>query len=159
MPELRRQNEPPKPGPDVEVIRCEGKAGVRVQIVSDSIWGVWTHWDGHRSRECTGEGQECQGHANGWPTRWKGYLYVWCATRKSFCFVELTPAAATEIIRQQGTIPSLRGYLLRLDRTGSSIRCKVAVELTASPAGGCSLPKAISPEPVLRKLWGWREGA
>jgi len=157
--ELRRQDAPPKPGPDILVIRCEGKAKLCVQVVSEAIWGCWTHWDGRRSRECTGEDSTCTGHSNNWPTRWKGYLYVWCPIRKAFCFLELTPAAATEVERQKINEASLRGCFLRLDRAGQSIRSKILVELSYPNLREVNLPIAMNPEPVLRKLWGWRDGA
>lgn len=155
--QLRRQDKPPKPGPEVEVIRCEGGAGVRVQVVSDSIWGVWTHWDGHRSRECTGEDDNCIGHRSKWATRWKGYLHVWCPFRKAFCFLEITPMAAAEILRLLGGSPSMRGMHLRLDRVGGNKRAKIAVELTKGLGDVTILPEPLSPESVLRKLWGWKE--
>ena len=154
---LRRQDQPPKPGPEVEVIRVEKGPGVAVQVCSRAIWGVWTHWDGRRSRECTSEGPLCYGHQQGWPTRWKGYLYVWCPHRKQFCFLECTPNMAGEIIRLQGGIESLRGLLLRASRHGGSIRAKVNVELVQPAGGAGTLPEEISPEPILRKLWGWEE--
>jgi len=154
---LRRQDVPPRPGPEVEVIRVEKGPGVAVQIVSKKIWGVWTHWDGRRSRECTGEGLLCVGHSNNWPQRWKGYLHVWCPHRKQFCFLECTPAMAGEIIRLCGSDGNLRGMLLRASRHGNSIRAKVNVELTSSHNGGATLPEEQSPETVLRKLWGWEE--
>lgn len=156
---LRRQDAPPLPGPLHEVIRCEAGPGVRCQILSKTVWGCWTHWDGMRSRECTGEGSECFGHASGWPPRWKGYLSVWCGIRKSIVILELTPASAGEILRQAGPGTSLRGLLLRLDRHGSSIRAKIAVELTASVCDLSNLPEALEPEPVLRRLWGWKTTA
>lgn len=154
--QLRRQDVPPRPGPEIEVIRVEAGPGVRCQILSPAVWGVWTHWDGARSRECTGDDASCVGHEKGWPTRWKGYLYVWSSAHKSNVFLELTPGAAAEIIRQHGDGSSLRGLLLRLDRHGTSIRAKVSVELTPCVAGVETLPPDLSPEPILRKLWGWR---
>ena len=153
---LRRQDKPPKPGPEVSVIRCEGGSGVRVQIISDTIWGVWTHWDGHRSRECTAEDESCIGHKSKWATRWKGYLHVWCPFRKEYCFLELTPASAGEILRLNGSNPSLRGKLLRLDRVNGNKRAKIAVELTSGVSNVGELPVPQSPEPVLRRLWGWK---
>lgn len=153
---LRRQDEPPRPGPTHEVIRCEAGVGVRCQILSKTIWGCWTHWDGQRSRECTGEGTDCYGHTSGWPQRWKGYLCVWCGIRRSIIFLELTPASGTEILRQAGHGNSLRGLLLRLDRHGRSIRAKISVELTPCVGDGSDLPEALEPEPVLRRLWGWK---
>ena len=153
---LRRQDVPPQPGPPCEVIRCGPGPGIRCQILSNAVWGCWTHWDGHRSRECLGEASDCAGHANGWPTRWKGYVSVWCAMRRTVVLLELTPASAGEIIRQAGCDKSLRGLLLRLDRHGSSIRAKIAVELSVSVADIANLPAAMDPEPILRRLWGWK---
>jgi len=152
---LRRQDDPPKAGPEVEVIRVAPGAGVRGQIISDSIWGCWTHWDGRRSRECTGDVNECEGHRAGWSQRWKGYLYIYCATRRECVFLELTPGAAEELLRQNGAPSGMRGRLLRLDRHGKSIRGKIVVELTEGLNGINNLPPERSPETILRTLWGW----
>jgi len=152
---LRRQDDPPKAGPETEVIRVTPGAGVRGQIISDGIWGCWTHWDGRRSRECTGDLSECEGHRSSWPQRWKGYIYIYCAVRKDCVFLELTPSAGEELIRQNGSSVGLRGKLLRMDRHGKSMRAKIIVELTQGLNGISNLPLERSPESILRTLWGW----
>ena len=70
--------------------------------------------------------------------------------------MELTPASAGEILRLNGSNPSLRGKLLRLDRVNGNKRAKIAVELTSGVSNVGELPVPQSPEPVLRRLWGWK---
>lgn len=155
--EIFRQNTPPKSGPTHDVIRCEAGSRVWVQILSEQIWGCWTHWDGARSRECRGENGGCWGHQQGWPTRWKGYLFGYEPTRKACVFVELTPGAAEEIIRLMPTSGNLRGMVLKMERRSHSKRSTILVELGAPMGDTSKLPAAQDPEPVLRKLWGWAD--
>lgn len=183
MKPLNRQNLPPKPGPRLHLWRIEAGPGFRGQIVSCSLFGVWTHWDGHRSRECTatipqpGENtdreidgevaqqismqaptmlsESCIGHKEQWPLRWKGYLFVWNSRAEQFGFLELTPGGATELLRQAPSHGNLRGLLLKAERHGKSIRSKVAIELTQGVGDPNALPAAVDPEDTLRALWGW----
>ena len=180
---LNRQDTPPKPGPAVLVWRVEPGVGFRGQICSESLWGVWTHWDGYRTRECTAkyvhvdekgkpvnkpdESDEeasqknataktsCRGHAANHPLRWKGYLYVWNGVLREYGFLELTPAAAEELLRQAPKDGALRGLLLRVDRAGNSMKSRLVVELTKSATDLTTLPQPQDPEATLRKLWGW----
>lgn len=183
MTTLNRQDFPPKPGPKLQLWRIEAGSGFVGQIVSQNLWGVWTHWDGYRSRECTakklgvGEStdekkavdvevtqsmqapemqhQGCKGHLAKWPLRWKGYLYVWNGQANDFGFLELTPGAATELLRQAPSSGILRGLLLRANRNGKSIRTKCSIELSPSAGGFDKLPPPVDPEDTLRSLWGW----
>lgn len=180
---LNRQDNPPKPGPRHELWRVEPPNGFAGQIVSEAIWGVWTHWDGYRTRECTAKvvdpadevataeigdssdnesmqapamnGTSCRGHAAKWPLRWKGYLHVWNSIAKSYGFLEITPAAAEELLRQAPKTGSLRGLLLVMKRHGTSIRSKIQVQLSAPAGVSDKLPHPQDPEETLRALWGW----
>ena len=152
-----RQDTPPKAGPSHEVVRCDPGCKVWVQVLSERIWGCWTHWDGNRSRECTGEDGGCFGHSQNWPTRWKGYLYAFDPTRKQCVFVEITPAAAEEILRLSPTNGNLRGMVLKMERRTNAKRSGILVELVAPMGDPDKLPKPEDPEPILRKLWGWKD--
>ena len=187
METLNRQNVPPKPGPREEIFRVKPTTGFRGQIISHNLWGVWTHWDGYRTRECTArvvlpdepqptdeeggndvhpsmqappmQGTKCRGHLAKWPLRWKGYLHVYDASTKKFGFLEITPGAAEQLLRQVPSDGNLRGLLLRIDRHGTSIRSKCTVELTRPAGGSDNLPDPADPEETLRALWGWPHGA
>lgn len=181
---LNRQDCPPKPGPSDEIFRVKAGSEFTGQICSETIWGCWTHWDGYRTRECTarfiteetgeheGEtesirdqgirlldhataGTQCRGHAARHPLRWKGYLHVYSQGHRKYGFLECTPMAAEEILRQQPTDKNLRGLLLRMYRIGQSDKSRIRVELTKGVLDVASLAKGKDPEQTLRALWGW----
>lgn len=155
MSAISRQDDPPPPGPRVEVYKVAPKVGFQGQILSSYFWGVWIHWDGYRSRECLADTSACHGCNLEMPRRWKGYLCVWHAVHKQVGFVELTPAAANQIA---DLVPGkkMRGYTLRLKRTGEKCNGRLIVDSVAAPLGPTDkMPEALDPEDTLRKLWGW----
>ena len=184
MGTLNRQNAPPKPGPSVEIFRVTAMEQFKGTIVSESLWGVWTHWDGYRTRECTAkfvyddegdhagqietireqglrlldhptDGTDCRGHIARWPLRWKGYLYVWHQGKKKYGFLEVTPHAAGEVMRLAPADQVLRGLQLTVGRSGAGNKTRCWVELTKSVMPLSNLPHAQDPEDTLRCLWGW----
>lgn len=181
---LNRQNIPPKPGPDTEIFRVNQGDGVNVVIASKAIWGVWCHWDGHRTRECTatfiqdavgggpidGEtireqsavslqsdkaGKQCVGHERSWPLRWKGYLYVVKLPQQAYGFLELTPSAGNQILSLAPSGENLRGLYLRVRRQGNGNKTRLVVELTKPGFTVEGLKPDRDPEKVLRSLWNW----
>jgi hypothetical protein len=184
MGALNRQDVPPKPGPAMEIFRVSAGTNFKGTILSESLWGVWTHWDGYRTRECTAKfvyddggenaGQvesirdqgirlldhptgdtECRGHIARWPLRWKAYLYVFNQGLRKCGFIELTPLAGQEILRQAPASKNLRGLHLTVGRSGNGNKTKCWVELTKGVISEAELPKPQDPEDTLRCLWGW----
>ena len=155
MEPLNRQDKPPEPGPEREIVRVSPGNPFSGQILSASLWGCYTHWDGFRTRECTEPVENCAGHQSSLPLRWKGYLHVWDSRHGSFVFLEITPAAAKEILRLAPSNEPLRGLVLGMKRSGSSIKGRLEVSICRG-LNLDRLPKPEDPEPILRKLWGWR---
>lgn len=152
---LSRRAIAPKPGPEVEIIRVLPGTNFLGQILSPAVWGVDTHWDGYRTRECTQPIESCVGHVNALPLRWKGYLYVYCTVRKQYCFLELTPFADEQIQKFAPKDTTLRGLMLRAWRAGTKMKSRIFCELTKPANFGDPLPPDRDPEAILRRLWGW----
>jgi len=154
MASVVRQDIPPKAGPQLPIVR-HTRAGQRMfRILSKSLYGIWTHWDGRRSIPCSGENKECYGHVNGMPRRWKGYLHCIDGESKEECFVEITPLAADQLLFQMPVGNSLRGLRLNLTRGpgGQKSRLKVDV-LPAVSDNGNTLPEEKDPIMTLGRLW------
>lgn len=156
MADLRRQNTPPKPGPACEILRLNGPERRTFYVLSESVWGVWTHWDSRskRSVPCTGESAaDCEGHKNQMPSRWKGYLCVLDVFRGRVAFLELTPGGAAQLALQTKTNESLRGSVLIGSRTSAGKGSRVRFEVQSYVRDDEILPPARDPEEYLRALW------
>jgi hypothetical protein len=153
MEPLHIQHEPPRPGPAMPILRVKAGQEMHFVILSESLWGIWTHWAGNRSEPCFAENATCPGHKRGLPRRWKGYLHVWHIDKRLEAFIELTPTAAHCLLDQAGKNCSLRGLRLKLRRTGASNGRLLVNLLPANPSmEGFAQPK--DPESILCKLWG-----
>lgn len=155
MSELNRRDIPPEAGPDVPVFKISPAIPLQVICLSRSLWGVYVHWDGRRTRECLRDSSECQGCKSGQPQRWKGYLCVLHYTTGKLGFVELTPALANHLLRKipEGT---LRGWFFRFERSGKSANGRALLTETRPPSPlHENIPEERDPEGILRKLWGW----
>ena len=156
---LRKADRPPEKGPRFWVYRVKTGAGFLGQIVSPTIWGVFTHWDGNTTRECYADRKKCPLCIDGCGNRWKGYLYVYNSLNKEFGFLELTPDAAEEVWRQCGRDEPLRGWNIRAKRHGGN-KGKILVEMSFPNGFELDrLPQPQDPEETLRMLWTWKKRA
>ena len=159
MDPLRLCPEPPEPGPTNLVLRISPKIPFIGQILSSALWGCYTHWDGYRTIECTENPGLCRGCVAQMPQRWKGYLHAWDSLTKKFVYVEFTPASAHQLLNQLPPRGDLRGLILKISRSGATMKGRLSVSVTPALGPTDSLPDGEDPEPVLRKLWGWKKRA
>ena len=150
---LNRQNHPPRGGPSMPIRRV--KAGQRKQfaILSRSLWGVWTHWNGKQSEPCYQEKKQCGGCKRGLPKRWKGYLHAYDFMDKEECFLELTPLACDQLLAQAGDKEPLRGNRVLVER-GAGNKARLTVTMLTPVQSVSSLPAEKDPQSALQKLWG-----
>jgi hypothetical protein len=149
---LRRQDRPPKPGPEMRIRRLKASQKIVATVLND-LWGCWTHWAGNRSEPCLGDKKTCPGHKRGLPARWKGYLHILDHNNREESFLELTPTAATQLFDQLGTESPLRGNRIQVERmAGDKARMRITV-LTAH-LSDVQLPPAKDPYKTLCSLWG-----
>jgi hypothetical protein len=150
MRPLNRQDRPPRPGPEIEVLRIKAGATGQCIILSESLWGVWTHWNGRASEPCYSEKKDCSGCKRGYPKRWKGYLHVWDCFARREAFLELTPQSADHVLCQAGA-DSLRGYRFQFQR-GKGDKARLTVTLLPSVQLQ-NMPEPKDPYKVLAYLW------
>lgn len=152
---INRANEPPRPGPEMQVVRLKAGQELHATVLSDALWGCYVHWNGSRSEPCYADKKQCPGHKRGLPLRWKGYLHVVDNHRQTECFLELTPLAADQLIAQVGTGEPLRGQRLSMRRmSGDKARLKVTLLAHHTAVSKAELPRAKDPYATLVKLWG-----
>lgn len=153
MPQLNRQDQPPRGGPEMWILRLKAKQSRTLAILSVSLWGTWTHWNGQCSEPCFVEKKACSGCKRGLPKRWKGYLHCWDYHEKREVFLELTPMAADAVLVQCGEGAPLRRNRIQMARgDGDNTRLKVTI-LSAVPLD-VLLPEPKDPKKTLEKLWG-----
>lgn len=152
MVPLRRQDAPPKSGPDIFVRRLRAAEKLTVQLISPSLWGCWVHWAGDHSEPCLEDKKKCPGHARGLPVKWKGYLHVINLHNRREEFLEMTPYSANMMLDQVEADVPLRGYRLQCERgKGDKARVKVLVLPCLTEASG--LPQPVDPYKTLCNLW------
>lgn len=152
MFDLRRQNLPPKSGPEIFVRRLRAAEKLTVQVLSRSLWGCYVHWAGDHSEPCLEDAKKCPGHARGLPVKWKGYLHVMNLHNRRAEFLEFTPFSANQIIDQVDTAQPLRGYRLQCER-GKGDKARVKVVVLPCLNMEVVLPDEIDPYKTLCKLW------
>ena len=151
----------PKPGPAHTVVQLGQGESIDGVILAEKVWGVLTHWnDGRgkkgRSERCCKESGYCSGCELELPSRWKGYLHVYCFRRKRALFVELTPATAEAIELMKPSGESVRGLRIRLKRGDGGKKTRIEVEILAYAGDLDALPAPQHPEEVLETLWKWK---
>lgn len=149
---------PPEPGPELFVRRLKaGEASVFI-LLSDSLWGVWTHWDPtlRRTSPHLKDKKACPGCQRKLSKRWKGYLCVINENKHAREFLELTPVVARGLLDQAGDGIPLRGLRYRIERgKGDKARCKVTPQAPYSCfKESPPLPPAMDPKQTLIDLWG-----
>jgi hypothetical protein len=153
MPELRIQHDPPPRGPELWIRRLKANEVVPVTILSSSLWGTWTHWNGQRSGPCFRDKKDCQGCKAGLPRAWKGYLHVGNNHNRKEEFLELTKIVALALRDEIGPGKSYRGMCVRFSR-GKGDKAGLFFEVQSQPVEGAKLPNEKSPLQTLITLWG-----
>ena len=151
----------PRPGPSHVVVQLDAGEAIEGVILSKCYWGVGTHWNDRagkhgRSERCTAGKGECSGCNGQLPNRWKGYLHLYCFSRRRDVFVELTPATAEAIDLQAPPDQNLRGQKIKLRRGEGGKKTRIQVSIEEFRGDLANLPEEKDPEPILEALWNWR---
>jgi hypothetical protein len=153
MQPFHRQDVPPEPGPKMWIVRLKKNEKVHCTILSKSMWGILTHWNGKNSEPCYEPADTCPGCQRKMAQRWKGYLHIYDHELRRDRFLELTPSAARSIVEQCDTNFPLRGQRVQVRRmNGDNARLKVEVQ--ARLHDDFQLPEEKDPLPTLMALWG-----
>jgi len=150
---LKLSSVPPRDPATLHVERLKAGQELLCHAVSQSVFGLTTHWNesGRHSLPCTSV--NCPGCKKGLPARWKGFLHVIrCSDRKQL-LVELTSTATALLHDQVPQIDQLRGYRLRIYRGRGADNSRLRCELYGEKMQGLVLPSEIDLIPSLRKIW------
>jgi len=153
MKKLARQDTPPRPGPNLPLIRIKSAEPKAFIILGSGIRGQWTHWNGKASEPCYEPKEECNGCRRGLPRRWKGYIHVYTVAEKKEGFVEVTPTAADILKHFLPADASYRGECIMLNRSSNSEKGRLKCSVHAPYANVASLPAERDPLETLAKLW------
>lgn len=155
---LKRQNAPPRSTVELWVKRLKANESVHVTILSPSLWGTWTHWNGSNTEPCYECKAKCPGHRKGLPTRWKGYLHVYDLLSKDCYFLELPPGAARQFLDLVGDDLALRGVRVEVKRqAGRKARLKFGAMGRHESYCKWELMPALDPYKSLCVMWGVNE--
>lgn len=145
-------HEPPRPGPELRLVRLREKERGTF-VVLGPLWGCYTHWNGQRSEPCFGDSKSCPGHRRGLPVRWKGYLHVIWTEKREECFLEVTPLAAGDLLNVIGGKDApMRGVRVQIER-GAGNKARLRVTLLPAMPKTDHLPQSKDPEEILKDLW------
>ena len=136
----------------VETFRVAEGARHRVQMLSDAIGGILTHWHGGCSQVCAGDGA-CPPALHRLKSVWKGYtpVQVWEPQRSRWVpwVLEITEALEHDL---RGTIE--RGQVWELSRLPPTKRKRFPVVGVLLEQPGCKgLRPAFDIRPVLYRLF------
>jgi len=150
---LRRQDVPPDKAGHLWIRRLGAEERITITILSATLWGCWTHWNGRSSEQCDEDEKKCHGHRRGYPLRWKGYLHVYNHKENCQEFIELPPGAARCLLATVDESTNLRGQRCDIKRMkGRKTRLEISWRQAAADRD--ALPKEKSPHETLKALWG-----
>jgi hypothetical protein len=144
---------PPRPGPEIYILRLKGAERFTFTVYSHAIFGVWVHWSGGKSSPHYTDADRCPGCARQEPKRWKGFVHCYCHEKKQEVFLELTPASAHSLLDQLAVGETLRGQGIFVNRTkGDNGRLLIRVMNPCREPE--KLPEAKDPQESLMRIWG-----
>lgn len=158
MSDFVRGAAPPASTKRMEVFRVTTAETSQFTCCSTAIFGQYVHWFGRRSHECKKDRGHCDGCANNWPSKWKGYLHVTDPLGRSEGFLEVTATCWALLVQQLPPGRTLRGVRFRLSRTKGGAKGRYLVSVLEVPAEEESLPVEKDPLSTLRFLWAAKKG-
>ncbi len=154
MEQFNRDDRPPQGPKPLKLIRIRKGQTAVYTILSPSMWGIWTHWDGQRTLPCMKAKNQCLGCQRGFPKRWKGYLHCYFPPQKSDFLLEITPRAAKLLLDSAPERRMLRGLILRVERSPGGRNGRLLATIVGDDPIERELPAAKDPFDTLAFLWG-----
>lgn len=150
---FRRMDNPPSAGRVMQIRKVRESETLTCAIVSRSITGCRTHWNGKQTVPCFAEKRKCEGCRLGYPARWIGFLHVCNLDGSGAEFLELTTISANRLLHLQGDRPDLRGMIITVNREGGKKKAPLKVAAHPDCLDPQKLGKALEPWPTLQRLW------
>lgn len=149
----RTSAEPPPAALSLHLYRLRKGAVFSVVCLSERIYGIVTHWTGTRTEPCIDPPDECPGCKARKPRRWKGYIHCRNAKDGAEGLIELTAGAARQLQAQRPNTPTLRGTMLRIERSKKASNGRLDVQVLGTYHPIEDLPPAQSPIHTLELLF------
>lgn len=151
---LNREDRPPQGPKPLKLVRVKRGWKAVYTILSTSLFGVWTHWDGRTTIPCFKAKQRCQGCANAMPKRWKAYLHCYTTEADKDFLLELTPRACNMLLSEVPEGKMLRGLKIRVERSPGGRNGRLMASIVGTDPHVQRLPAAKDPYNTLAFLWG-----
>lgn len=150
---INRQDRPPAVTRVIRIRPVGAHDHFSGTVLSESLFGFWTHWNGVKTVPCW-EGQaHCPGCDCQEPKRWKGLIELWEGGNTVPYFVDLTPLAAKEFLDRLDK-EQLRGVRVSIARERRHARAPLRVTILDRHFG--QLPRPHDPMPTLKVLWTFK---
>lgn len=131
-------------------------AGARQQLVflSAKPQEFLSHWNGHCSIPCVEPHEECQGHLDGLPQRWRAYAFILFQPDEVRAFWELPKETYNNLVAHIGKGNTWRGHRVQVNRANGP---KAHMELHWQPQWALTtkreLPGAVDVRETLNVLY------
>jgi hypothetical protein len=155
--EIRRDDVPPRPGPELWIRRLKKSQKVVATVLGEHHFGFWLHWNGRTTEPCFTDKKKCPGHLRQLAMKWMAYLHIYDHHKREQCFLELTAPVVEMIWSQMGQIKTLRGQRVEFVR-GEGDKSRMKCTVLISHPDELGLPPARDPIETLSKLWNLPEG-
>jgi len=148
------------PRPRVPIFSVRGTAKQLVIVTSDTLCGVWVHWDRDAGRGFLCAEPGCDYCAAGTKARYRGYISGLVAPWHTHRIIEVTHNAAAclrealeDYDEQPAAAHSLRGLYLRLWRVSDKPTAQMLVAIDKRPRAREGLPPALDVRAQVTHLW------
>ena len=154
MDGLHTSDCPPPFRPTLTLVRLKAGEQMTFRILSERVFGLYTHWNGKKSSPCLKDPAECQGCKRGYSTRWKGFLHVLNVQTQRQLIFECTAFATSLFLDQVEDRRHLRGLRVLCERSRGADNGRLKMTLLPGTTSFIDLPVEVCPLATLEKLWG-----
>lgn len=147
---------PAQPGIETEVVRITSTVRRHFYLLSPEPWGAYWHWS-NGSLECR-EPEKCERCEVSMPRKWRAYIHALetIGTSQQSVILEITQTATVMIDVQLCTQP-YRGAYVVMNKTAGGKHGRFVVEMMPRRIDPITLPIALDPAPIMKKLWALNE--
>jgi hypothetical protein len=156
-PRWSRNDEPPAPGPVLNVTRVGATDSFTVVVLSHKWSGFNLHWNPVNKRHifCTigDPAGECEGHDKKMPFDWSCFLHVTGRDLVGNEALQLTEHGCNQLKKLLTLHGTLRGMILHVARTRKTLRSPVGITLIGVMEGLDGLPKERKLDATAERLY------
>lgn len=137
--------------PHIPLERLKPAGKIEGAITCHTVLGVNLHFVGNRTLPCTKP--NCPGCDQERRKIWEGYLSIWTRSPSRHIITALTPGAALMLSDEAQDRDALRGWYIRITRSGTRPNGRVLVHLEPATIAAGVLPPAPDIPAHLLKIW------